>query len=79
MKNKIIETLGWYGVVAILSAYALLSFNIIISDSFFYQFLNFTGASIIALLSFYKHNLQPAVLNVIWALIAIVALSQIIW
>ena len=79
MKNKIVETLGWYGVVAVLTAYTLLTYNIFISDSFFYQFLNFTGASMIALVSFYKHNLQPAVLNVIWTLIAIVALSQLIW
>jgi len=79
MKNKIVETLGWYGVVAVLTAYALLSYNLIISDSFYYQFLNFTGASMIALISFYKKNLQPAVLNVIWALVAIVALAQLIW
>jgi hypothetical protein len=79
MKNKIVETLGWYGVVAVLTAYALLSYNLIISDSFYYQFLNFTGASMIALISFYKKNLQPAVLNVIWMLVAIVALAQLIW
>ncbi len=79
MQNKFVETLGWYGVVAVITAYALLSCNVIISESFYYQFLNLSGASMIALISFYKKNLQPAVLNVIWSLVAIVALAQLIW
>jgi hypothetical protein len=77
MKNKITEILGWYGVVAILGAYALLSFNIIGSESLWYQGLNLTGAIGIVLDAINDKNTQPAVLNIIWAVIALVAVIKI--
>ncbi len=79
MKNIITEILGWYGVVAIVLAYILLSFNFIESNSFVFQGLNFTGAIGIVLISLYKRNLQPAILNIIWAIVAGVALVQLVW
>ncbi|MCX6717439.1 MAG: hypothetical protein NTU76_02070 [Candidatus Taylorbacteria bacterium] len=42
--NWVTETLGWYGVVAVVLAYALLSFKILNSDSLLFQGLNLTGA-----------------------------------
>lgn len=77
MKNKITEILGWYGVVAIVSAYALLSFGIITSNSFWYQGLNLTGAIGIILDALDDKNIQPAVLNIIWAVIALIAIFKI--
>lgn len=44
MKNKITEILGWYGVAAIVGAYALSSFGVIGGQSLLYQGLNLTGA-----------------------------------
>jgi len=44
MKNRITEILGWYGVVAVVGAYALLSLDILSSTSFLFQGLNLTGA-----------------------------------
>jgi len=43
-KNFIDEIIGWYGMVAILAAYFLVSFNFLSSAGVFYQVLNFTGA-----------------------------------
>jgi len=43
-KNLLDEIIGWYGMAAILSAYALVSFNFLSSFSIIYQLLNFTGA-----------------------------------
>lgn len=79
MKKKIIdEVIGWYGTVAILLAYALLSFGAIASNSLFYQILNGTGALGIVYISFKKKIYQPGVLNTIWAVIATVAIIRLL-
>ncbi|HPW34350.1 MAG TPA: hypothetical protein PK367_01145 [Candidatus Paceibacterota bacterium] len=77
--GKLIELYGWYGAVAIILAYALVSFSIIQPDSILYQVLNGTGALGIVLVSFRKKTYQPGVLNAIWTLIALVAIIKIIF
>ena len=39
-----VEIFGWYGTVAIVIAYALVSFSVIESTNIWYQILNATGA-----------------------------------
>lgn len=68
------ELAGWYGTVAIVLAYVLVSFKLIEADSAIYQLLNLTGALGIIVISIVKRAKQPAVLNAFWALIALVAL-----
>ncbi|MEK7623899.1 MAG: hypothetical protein AAB408_04520 [Patescibacteria group bacterium] len=70
---------GWYGTVAILLAYALVSFHLISAESVWYQLLNFTGALGIVAVSWPKQAYQPAVLNIIWAVIALIALVRLIF
>ena len=72
-----IEILGWYGAIAILAAYALVSFGELSPQSLWYHILNGTGALAIATHAFVKKDYQPALLNVIWMLIAIFALAAI--
>ena len=78
MKKKYYERIGWYGVTAILLAYVLLNMHIIKLDSIFYQLLNLTGAISIVLDAYKDKNYQPVVLNIVWAIIAIIALISII-
>ena len=79
MNRKIIEEiLGWYGAVAIVSAYTLLSFGVLASDNITYQLLNATGAIGIVYISLKKKAYQPGVLNIIWTMIAIVAIIRIL-
>lgn len=77
MKEKITEFLGWYGIVAILSAYTLISVGYFNAGSFWFQFLNFTGAIGVVVVSINHKNIQPAVLNLIWAVIALFSLFKI--
>ncbi|MBT4210172.1 MAG: hypothetical protein HOE19_04660 [Candidatus Komeilibacteria bacterium] len=77
MKN-FIEIFGWYGMVAIVLAYALLSFDVLESQSIIYQLFNGTGALGIVLVSMYKKAYQPGILNIIWALIALIAIIRIL-
>jgi len=77
-RNFIDEILGWYGTVAIVSAYALLSFGILTPNDLMYQILNGTGALGIVFISLKKKTYQPGVLNIIWAIIAGIAIIKII-
>ncbi len=78
MKDKLVEGLGWYGVVAIVGAYALVSFSAIRSDQLIYQILNLTGAVGIVIDATYAKNYQPAVLNIIWFVVAFIAIIRIL-
>jgi hypothetical protein len=76
--KKMVELYGWYGMAAILLAYALASFSVIDARSLTFQILNGTGALGIVLVSFRRKAYQPGVLNIIWALIAIAAILKIL-
>lgn len=78
MKKYLEEIIGWYGTVAIVSAYALLSFGAITSGNIIYQLLNGTGAIGIVYISFKKKAYQPGVLNIIWTIIAVVAIIRML-
>ncbi len=78
MKAKAISFIGWYGVIAILAAYALLSFNIIVAKSYAYQLLNLTGAIGIMIEAASKKDKQPVALNIVWAAVALAAIVQLL-
>lgn len=72
------EVSGWYGVIVILLAYTLNSFGVIDADSLIYQLLNLTGALGIILIAWHKKDTQPAVLNIVWLFVALVAIMRIV-
>ncbi len=75
--NVWLEALGWYGTAAVVGAYALVSFNALDNTSVLFQVLNLTGSIGLIAISWHKRASQPAVLNVIWASIALVALIRL--
>ncbi|MFA6105456.1 MAG: hypothetical protein WC725_02535 [Patescibacteria group bacterium] len=76
MTKNISEIIGWYGTAAILLAYALLSFGVLSSNNIFYQLLNITGALGLVIISFRKKTYQPGILNIIWSIIAAIAIIK---
>jgi hypothetical protein len=80
MKNKNIlyEIIGWYGTLAIILAYAGNSFNLITSNSLAYQLLNFTGAIGIITISLHKKVYQSVALNIVWGVVAIIAIAGMV-
>lgn len=79
MKNsKLIEIFGWYGAGAIITAYALLSYEILSPHSIAYQLLNLSGAIGVLVDSWKQRNYQPVVINIFWAVIAIIALLRLV-
>lgn len=77
--KKISVDLGWYGAGAILVAYALLSFSVLSASSLIYQLLNLTGALGILVDTYYKKDTPPEVLNIIWSVIALIAIFRIVF
>ncbi len=73
-----IEILGWIGAVMILVAYALSNFGILGPTDFVYQILNIFGALAIVYHSLTKKDYQPVVLNIIWAMVAVLAILKIV-
>ena len=78
IKKIIDEAIGWYGTVAIIGAFAMVSFEVIAPTALLYQILNGTGAFGIVYISFKKKAYQPGVLNVIWAVIAGIAIIRLL-
>lgn len=76
---KAIEIFGWYGVVAILLAFAMVSFEILEAKSLTFQILNAIGALGIVVASWVKRAYQPAALNFVWMIIAIIAIARILF
>lgn len=71
--------LGWYGMGVILVAYTLVSFDILQANSLVYQLMNLTGAFGLLVIALTKKDYQPAILNMVWSIVAIAALIGLIW
>ena len=74
--NAFDESFGWYGSIAVMSAYFLVSFYPSFAKNFWFQLLNLTGALGIMWISNKKKVNQSVVLNVIWAMIALVSIAK---
>ena len=78
LNNLFAEIAGWYGALAIITAYTLVSFEIVTSNSLPFQLLNLTGALGVMVIAIHKRVKQSILLNVFWCLVAIIAISRII-
>lgn len=68
--------LGWIGAVALLAAYAMLSWGIL-RNKLPYHFMNCIGAIGIAISSWHESAYPATFLNVVWFGVAAVAIVQI--
>jgi hypothetical protein len=73
-----IEILGWYGSVALICGYFLISFHFIEVGSFAYQIMNITGAFGLMVFSFFKKAYPLAILNGFWGIIGCFALIKVL-
>lgn len=78
MRQTMLSILGWYGALTIVLAYFLVSFKVVRADSAAYQLLNLTGALGIVSISLQKRAYQPAFLNIVWTVVAVVALIRLL-
>ena len=67
---------GWTGTVLFLLAYYLVTFKKVEATSRLYQILNLIGAVALGVNVFYAHAWPARALEIIWVIIAIVALVR---
>lgn len=72
----IFDICGWIGMILVLVAYALLSTNKI-KNGILYQMINLVAAVFMAIGVFPKNAWFSFALQVIWAIIGVVAIIQI--
>jgi hypothetical protein len=77
-RSIFIEAYGWYGAFGLLGAYALSSFNVLSPENIWYQIINITAAFGVVTLSFYKRAYQPGILNIVWAIVGLVAIIKLL-
>lgn len=71
------EIAGWAGSAMVVLAYALLSMNKWKANDIIYQCTNFIGSSLLIVFTLYKRAFPPAMVNTIWAIIALLSIIQI--
>ncbi|MCA9348255.1 hypothetical protein KC867_02505 [Candidatus Saccharibacteria bacterium] len=76
--SKFTEASGWYGLIALLVAYALASLGIIKADGLIYLSLNLTGGIGLLIVAASKNVLQSVILNIFWTIIGMVAIIKLV-
>ena len=77
--KKLPDILGWFGVVAILVAFTLVSFGFVGGRSLLFQILNLLGSAAIAYDALTNKDKPAAWLNIIYAVIALIALLSVVF
>ncbi len=76
-EHYVAEIVGWYGVFAILFAYAALMLGWVTIDNLWYSILNTTGALGLLVISAVLKDYQSSTLNFLWLIIGLVGLINL--
>jgi hypothetical protein len=76
-KRKFASIAGWIGMILILGAYFLISYNFVKGESFLYQIINLIGASGLFYNAYFSKSKPLMTLQLSWAIIAIIAIIKI--
>ncbi|HEX8755786.1 MAG TPA: hypothetical protein VF745_05580 [Steroidobacteraceae bacterium] len=76
--EAVIEVLGWLGAALLVVAYAIVSSGRVDGRSKLYQSLNITASVLLGVNTAWHHAWPSAVVNVIWVVIAAVALMPVL-
>ena len=71
-----IDLIGWIGSIEVILAYALISMQKVTARNLGYQLLNGTGAVFLILNTLYYGSYPSTFINVVWLIIAGVAIFQ---
>lgn len=77
--TKLTELLGWYGMLALIGGYFLVSFGYAEAEGVVFQLLNLTGGIALVVFALSKKATQLAILNIFWALIGVLAIARFIF
>lgn len=71
------QVVGWIGMILILVAYFLVSFDILTVHNIYFQLMNIVGSIGLVLVAMNRRDWQPMVLNIAWILIGIGAIINL--
>lgn len=75
--SQLSNTIGIIGVILILIAYYLLSIGRWKSNTFIYQWLNFSGAWFILFSLFYHWNTASVLIEIAWIIISMLGMVRL--
>jgi hypothetical protein len=75
--SLLVNLLGWSGAALLLIGYGLLSSSRISGSALPYQLINLVGAAGLMINTAYYSAWPSAILNMVWALIGVAAISKI--
>ena len=76
-QGKLAEFCGWYGMLALIVAYFLVSFGWIDGQGLIFQIINLTGGVGLLIVAASKGVLQSVILNFFWAIIGVITIARI--
>jgi hypothetical protein len=76
--KSLIDVIGWIGSIEVIAAYALNSYQQLSSDSIIFQVLNLTGGIFLIINTIYHRAYPSAFINVVWVIIASIAIGRIL-
>ncbi|ULQ55007.1 hypothetical protein KJS94_10190 [Flavihumibacter rivuli] len=76
-KELLLEIIGWLGGGSVMIAYMLNAFRLLDAGSPVYLLVNIIGSILLAYYTYCKKAFPNLVLNLVWALVAILALMGI--
>lgn len=76
-QGKFAEVCGWYGMIALISAYFLVSFGLVDGKGLVFQLINLTGGIGLLIVAASKGVIQSVILNIFWALIGAIAIVRL--
>ena len=76
-QGELAEFCGWYGMLALIVAYFLVSFGWIDGQGLIFQIINLTGGVGLLIVAASKGVLQSVILNFFWAIIGVIAIARI--
>lgn len=75
-QGKFAEFCGWYGMLALIIAYFLVSFGWLDGQGLVFQLINLTGGIGLLIVAASKGVTQSVILNFFWAVIGLVAIVR---
>ncbi|MFZ6013169.1 MAG: CBU_0592 family membrane protein [Bacteroidota bacterium] len=75
--DYLIDVIGWIGSIEVLIAYGLNSYQKLRSDSLAFYLLNLTGGLFLVVYTIYKGAFASAFVNVVWVIIAVIAIAKL--
>lgn len=76
-QGKFAEFCGWYGMLALILAYFLVSFGWLDGQGLIFQLINLTGGIGLLVVAASKGVLQSVILNFFWAVIGFIAIARL--